>query len=93
MIQDLEISRRGENNLGQRSLKEHEKTHKRKLPPLSLPRIGGSKHEDIRITERATVAIHTEAPGKYALIFYLKNAGTLKHMTPRKPPASPEYWT
>lgn len=72
MIQDLEISRRGENNFGQRNLKEHEKTHKRTLPPLSLPRIGGSKHEDIRITERATVAIQTEAPGKYALIFYLK---------------------
>lgn len=40
-------------------------THKRNLPPLSLPRIGGSKHEDIRITETATVAIQTEAPGKY----------------------------
>ena len=40
-------------------------THKRNLPPLSLPRIGGSKHEDIKITETATVAIQTEAPGKY----------------------------
>ena len=40
-------------------------THKRNLPPLSLPRIGVSKQEDVRITETATVAIQTEAPGKY----------------------------
>ena len=40
-------------------------TDKRNIPPLNLPRIGGSKHEDVRITETATVAIQTEAPGKY----------------------------
>lgn len=40
-------------------------THKRNLPPLSLPRIGGSEHRDVRITESPTVAIQTEAPGKY----------------------------
>lgn len=40
-------------------------THKRNLPPLNLPRIGGSKHGDARITELATVATQTETPGKY----------------------------
>ncbi|KAL9977173.1 hypothetical protein ACROYT_G014551 [Oculina patagonica] len=31
-------------------------THKRNLPPPSLPKIGGRMHRDVRITELATVA-------------------------------------
>ena len=37
-------------------------THKRNLPPLNLPRIGGSNHSDIRVRQSATVAIETEEP-------------------------------
>ena len=38
MIQDLEISRRGENNFGQRNLKEHEKNAQEKAASVEPPK-------------------------------------------------------
>ena len=40
-------------------------THKRNLPPLNLPKIGGSNHADARDKQSVTVGIQTEATGMY----------------------------
>ena len=42
-------------------------THKRNLPPLNLPKIGGSNHVDARdkLKESVTIGIQTEATGIY----------------------------
>ena len=40
-------------------------THKRNLPPLNLPKIGGSNHADARDKQSVTIGIQTEATGMY----------------------------
>lgn len=40
-------------------------TRKRNLPPLNLPKIGGSDHAEARIKQSETIGTQTEAPGTY----------------------------
>ena len=40
-------------------------THKRNLPPLNLPKIGGIDHAEARIKQAATIGTQTETPGTY----------------------------
>ena len=40
-------------------------THNRNVPPLNLPKIGGSNHADARDKQSVTIGIQTEATGMY----------------------------